>query len=76
MLANGLNQLGFTWVCNLKIRQVNIIKSKQASSPACTELEAVVMDWLAKMLGLPNDFLHSHADTTGGGVIQVRSMNI
>ncbi|CAF1337711.1 unnamed protein product [Adineta steineri] len=54
MLANGLNQLGFTW----------------ASSPACTELEAVVMDWLAKMIGLPNDFLHSHADTTGGGVIQ------
>lgn len=43
----------------------------QASSPACTELEAVVMDWLAKMIGLPNDFLHSHADTTGGGVIQV-----
>lgn len=31
------------------------------------------MDWLAKMIGLPNDFLHSHADTTGGGVIQVRS---
>jgi hypothetical protein len=30
------------------------------------------MDWLAKMIGLPNDFLHSHADTTGGGVIQVR----
>ncbi|CAF4248255.1 unnamed protein product, partial [Adineta steineri] len=54
MLANGLNQIGFTW----------------ASSPACTELEAVVMDWLAKMIGLPNDFLHSHADTTGGGVIQ------
>ncbi|CAF1252121.1 unnamed protein product [Rotaria sordida] len=54
MLANGLNQLGFTW----------------ASSPACTELETVVMDWLAKMIGLPNDFLHSHADTTGGGVIQ------
>lgn len=43
----------------------------QASSPACTELETVVMDWLAKMIGLPNDFLHSHADTTGGGVIQV-----
>ncbi len=30
------------------------------------------MDWLAKMIGLPNDFLHSNADTTGGGVIQVR----
>ncbi|CAF1006273.1 unnamed protein product [Adineta steineri] len=54
MLANSLNQIGFTW----------------ASSPACTELETVVMDWLAKMIGLPNDFLHSHADTTGGGVIQ------
>ncbi|UJR36713.1 hypothetical protein I4U23_029430 [Adineta vaga] len=54
MLANGLNQIGFTW----------------ASSPACTELETVVMDWLAKMIGLPNDFLHSQEDTSGGGVIQ------
>ncbi|UJR09418.1 hypothetical protein I4U23_013659 [Adineta vaga] len=54
MLANCLNQIGFTW----------------ASSPACTELETVVMDWLAKMIGLPDDFLHSRADTTGGGVIQ------
>ncbi|CAF0807474.1 unnamed protein product [Adineta ricciae] len=54
MLANGLNQLGFTW----------------ASSPACTELETIVMDWLAKMIGLPNDFLHSQENTTGGGVIQ------
>jgi hypothetical protein len=34
------------------------------------------MDWLAKMIGLPNDFLHSHADTTGGGVIQVRGKKI
>ena len=30
------------------------------------------MDWLAKMIGLPNDFLHSQEDTSGGGVIQVR----
>ena len=30
-----------------------------------------MMDWLAKMIGLPDDFLHSHNDTTGGGVIQV-----
>ncbi len=34
------------------------------------------MDWLAKMIGLPNDFLHSHADTTGGGVIQVGTEDI
>ena len=45
----------------------------QASSPACTELETIVMDWLGKMIGLPSEFLHSTSNTTsaGGGVIQV-----
>ena len=26
-------------------------------SPACTELEMVMMDWLGKMLSLPQEFL-------------------
>ena len=43
----------------------------QASSPAATELETIVMDWLGKMLGLPSEFLHSNEQTMGGGVIQV-----
>ena len=30
----------------------------QASSPACTELESLVMDWLGQMIGLPAEFLH------------------
>ncbi len=42
----------------------------QASSPACTELEMIVMDWLGKMIGLPEDFLHSKPHSIGGGVIQ------
>ena len=37
------------------------------TSPACTELEAHVLDWLVEMLGLPQQFLSSR---TGGGVIQ------
>lgn len=43
----------------------------QASSPACTELEIVVMNWLGKMIGLPETFLHTHNGSKGGGVIQV-----
>ncbi|KAH0503283.1 Histidine decarboxylase [Microtus ochrogaster] len=54
MLADAINCLGFTW----------------ASSPACTELEMGVMDWLAKMLGLPEHFLHHHPSSRGGGVLQ------
>jgi histidine decarboxylase len=54
MLADGINCLGFTW----------------ASSPACTELEIIVMDWLGKMIGLPDEFLHSTPNSYGGGVIQ------
>ena len=38
-----------------------------ATSPACTELETHVLDWLVPMLGLPERFLSSSA---GGGVIQ------
>jgi aromatic-L-amino-acid decarboxylase len=38
-----------------------------ATSPACTELETHVLDWLVDMLGLPARFLSSG---TGGGVIQ------
>jgi aromatic-L-amino-acid/L-tryptophan decarboxylase len=38
-----------------------------ATSPACTELETHVLDWLVTMLGLPEKFLSSGP---GGGVIQ------
>lgn len=42
---------------------------KQIASPACTELEMTVLDWLADMLGLPSYFKHSEPGH-GGGVIQ------
>ncbi|CAN9507169.1 unnamed protein product [Ophioblennius macclurei] len=54
MLADAINCVGFTW----------------ASSPACTELEINVMDWLCKALGLPSFFLHHHPDSRGGGILQ------
>ncbi|XP_055680008.1 histidine decarboxylase isoform X2 [Lutzomyia longipalpis] len=54
MLADAINCLGFTW----------------ASSPACTELETVAMNWLGKMIGLPDEFLHLGSSSRGGGVIQ------
>src|SRR6201987_2417668 len=38
-----------------------------ATSPACTELETHVLDWLVPILGLPPKFLSS---SQGGGVIQ------
>ncbi|KAK1265795.1 Tyrosine decarboxylase 1 [Acorus gramineus] len=51
MLSAGLNIVGFSWV----------------TSPAATELEVIVLDWLAKILKLPEQFLSSGR---GGGVIQ------
>ncbi|EDX05473.1 3,4-dihydroxyphenylacetaldehyde synthase 2 isoform X1 [Drosophila simulans] len=53
LLIAGIGVLGFSWIC----------------SPACTELEVVVMDWLAKFLKLPAHFQHA-SDGPGGGVIQ------
>ncbi len=38
-----------------------------STSPACTELETHVLDWLVHALGLPEQFLSSG---TGGGVLQ------
>jgi len=42
----------------------------KVASPACTELEVVMMDWLGKLIGLPPVFLASSGGK-GGGVIQV-----
>ena len=51
LLSAGLGVQGMLW----------------ATSPACTELETHVMDWLVDMLGLPSKF---KSDQRGGGVIQ------
>jgi len=51
LLSSGLGVQGMLWV----------------TSPACTELEMRVLDWLVDMLGLPEQFLST---STGGGVIQ------
>uniref|UniRef100_A0A8C0DV32 Aromatic-L-amino-acid decarboxylase n=1 Tax=Balaenoptera musculus TaxID=9771 RepID=A0A8C0DV32_BALMU len=51
------------------IKDVEKIIMPGAASPACTELETVMMDWLGKMLQLPGVFLAGEAGE-GGGVIQ------
>jgi aromatic-L-amino-acid/L-tryptophan decarboxylase len=51
LLSSGLGVQGMLW----------------STSPACTEIETHVLDWLAAMLGLPEKFLSSDS---GGGVIQ------
>jgi aromatic-L-amino-acid decarboxylase len=51
LLSAGLGVQGMLW----------------ATSPACTELETHVLDWLVDMLALPPNF---KSEGTGGGVIQ------
>ncbi|NIM50139.1 MAG: aspartate aminotransferase family protein [Gemmatimonadales bacterium] len=51
LVSSGLGVQGMLW----------------ATSPACTELETHVLDWLVEMLGLPEKF---KSTTRGGGVIQ------
>lgn len=50
LLSGAVNAIGFSW----------------ASCPAGTELESVVLDWLADALGLPPAF-RTHHDRGGGG---------
>ncbi|XP_061197521.1 aromatic-L-amino-acid decarboxylase-like [Saccostrea echinata] len=52
MMSNAIGCVGFSW----------------AASPACTELETLVLDWIGKSIGLPKQFLHEEGK--GGGVIQ------
>lgn len=51
LLSAGLGVQGMLW----------------ATSPACTELETLMLDWLVEMLDLPRFF---HSSQAGGGVIQ------
>lgn len=51
LLSAGLGVQGMLWL----------------TSPACTELETHMMDWLVEMLALPEKF---KSTSTGGGVIQ------
>ncbi|KAL0273790.1 UNVERIFIED_CONTAM: hypothetical protein PYX00_006383 [Menopon gallinae] len=53
LLSAGLGTVEFTWL----------------SSPISTELEVIVMDWLGKLIGLPDEFLNC-SDGKGGGIIQ------
>ena len=51
LAAAGLGVQGMSWV----------------TSPACTEVETLMMDWMHELLGLPQRFRSTSA--TGGGVI-------
>jgi len=51
MYSDMFNVIGFNWL----------------SSPACTELESIVLDWMGKLVGLDQKF---HSNGRGGGVIQ------
>ncbi|CAH1134029.1 unnamed protein product [Ceutorhynchus assimilis] len=53
ILSGAIACIGFTWI----------------ASPACTELEVVMLDWLGKALGLPEVFL-ACSGGKAGGVIQ------
>ncbi len=62
LLSAGLGVQGMLWL----------------TSPACTELETRVLDWLGELIGLPRDFLSDGASPVqpgngvgnGGGVIE------
>jgi aromatic-L-amino-acid decarboxylase len=51
LISSGLGVQGMLW----------------STSPACTELETHVLDWMAELLGLPERF---RSDGAGGGVIE------
>lgn len=70
-LPKNNKNIAITKSCQSKLIILVIFGFEQASSPACTELEMNVMDWLCKALGLPSFFLHHHPGSRGGGILQV-----
>jgi aromatic-L-amino-acid decarboxylase len=61
------NTSGPSVLADLVCAAVGVQGMLWATGPACTELETVMMDWLADALDLPARFRSS---STGGGVIQ------
>ncbi|XP_076271335.1 3,4-dihydroxyphenylacetaldehyde synthase 2-like [Rhynchophorus ferrugineus] len=53
LMSAGFGVVGLSWI----------------ASPAMTELEVVMMNWMGRMLGLPEEFLNC-SEGPGGGVIQ------
>ena len=53
----------------LDVIKLHFLLKFQIASPACTELEVVMLDWLGQMLGLPESFL-ARSGGEAGGVIQ------
>jgi aromatic-L-amino-acid decarboxylase len=53
MYSGAFNAAAFNWIC----------------SPAITELETIMMDWLCNLLAVPDCFL-STSSSGGGGIIQ------
>ena len=53
LVSSGLGVNGMNW----------------STSPACTEVEMLVLDWFVDLLSLPDHFRHG-ADGPGGGVLQ------
>lgn len=53
LYSAAFSAASFNWIC----------------SPAVTELETIMLDWVAQVTGLP-DVYHSTGPTRGGGVIQ------
>lgn len=58
MLSAGINMVGFSWI----------------TSPAATELEMIVLDWLANMLKLPDDFLSTGTQFSFNFQLQLKYM--
>lgn len=57
ILSSGFSSRVFTWI----------------NSPAGTELENITMDWYAKAIGLPNQFISDYPGSRGCGVLQSSS---
>lgn len=80
MMSAGITSIGVNWVSNKKFsnhdtslpqekKNHSNSPSLQMASPAYTELEVAMMNWLGKLLNLPDVFLNC-SEGPGGGVLQ------
>ncbi|KAF0307576.1 Aromatic-L-amino-acid decarboxylase [Amphibalanus amphitrite] len=69
ILSDAIGCIGFTWVRAVPSTHTTAHSFTSIASPACTELEVAMLDWLGRALALPEPFLAS-SGLGGGGVIQ------
>lgn len=68
--SNCFSWVSLNWTQSRSLYQFPTLSQLQTANPAGTELETIVLDWMARALGLPDHFMTDRSNFVGGGCFQ------